>query len=212
MPVDWMVLFIYVIGIFGLLEILKLIPRPDQRNEIIKSGSKEINLQDELKSTLPFLIVFLLIGSILSIRELIPSHNQSMSKSEICSHLEKNISKDKYPLVKEKAIQVCNDDNSTALEGEIIYPRFFERRQGFYDNQADIFYGKQDFSRLMFRFSTDDISKLYIPLSGINANIRIPNGSSAIILADSDQLPKIQLIVLKDRKDILFYSNEFLPN
>ena len=135
-----------------------------------------------------------------------------MSKSEVCSNLEKNISKDKYPLVREKAILLCNDENSTALEGEMIYPRFFERGQGFYENQADIFYGKQDFSRMMFRFSTDDILKLYIPLNGINENIRIPNGSSAIILADSAQLPKIQLIVLKERKDILFYSDEFLTN
>ena len=113
----------------------------------------DINLQNELKSALPFLIVFLLIGSILPIRELFPAHNRSMSKSEICSYLEKNISKDKYPLVREKAILLCNDENSTALEGEMIYPRFFERGQGFYDNQADVFYGKQDFSRLMFRFS-----------------------------------------------------------
>lgn len=210
MPVDWMILFIYIIGIFGLLEFLKLIPRLDQNSEILKSGSKDINLRNELKSGLPFLIVFLLIGSILPIRELIPSHNLTMSKSDICVYLEKNISKDKYPLVREKAILLCNKENSAALEGEMIYPRFFERGQGFYDNLTDIFYGKQDFSRLMFRFSTDDILKLYIPISEINDNIRIANGSPAIILAESNQLPKIQLIVLKERNDILFYSNEFL--
>ena len=169
-------------------------------------------MNNELKTGIPFLIVFLLIGSILPIRELFPSYNRTMSKSDICGYLEKNISNDKYPLVREKAILLCNDENSTALEGEMIYPRFFERGQGFYDNRADIFYGKQDFSRLMFRFSTDDILKLYIPLKEISENIQIPNGSSAIILADSGQLPKIQLIVLKESKDILFYSNEFLPN
>jgi len=64
----------------------------------------------------------------------------------------------------------------------------------------------------MFRFSTDDILKLYIPISEISGNIRIASGSPAIILAVSDQLPKIQLIVLKESKDILFFSNELLTN
>ena len=212
MPVDWMVLFIYIIGIFGLFEFLRLIPRTDQKKQDNKYCIDGYNVKNELRAALPFLVVFLLIGSILPIRELFPANDRTMSKSEVCGFLDKNISQDKYPLVREKAILLCNDESSTAQEGEVIYPRFFERGQGFYDNQGDVFYGKQDFSRLMFRFSVDDIIKLYIPLSEIKENIRIANGSSAIILAKTNQLPKIQLIVLMDRKDILFYSDELLLN
>ena len=212
MPVDWMILFIYIIGIFGLLEYLHLIPRTDQEKQKSKSVSMVINVKSELKAAIPFLVVFLLIGSILPIRELFPANDHGMTKAEVCSYLEKNISQDKYPLVREKAILLCNDETSTAQEGEVIYPRFFERGQGFYDNQGDVFYGKQDFSRLMFRFSVDNIIRLYIPLNEIKENIRIVNGSPAIILAKTDQLPKIQLIMLKDRKNILFYSDELLLN
>ena len=212
MPVDWMVYIIYLIGLLGLIEFLRLIPRTGQKSKISMPGPMDFNFKKEMKTSLPFFIFFLMIGSILPIRELFPTYHRAMSKSEICSYLEKNISTNKYPLVREKVILLCDDENSIALEGEMIYPRFFERGQGFYDIPADVFYGKQDFSRLMFRFSTDDILKLYIPLSEIGENIQIANGSPAFILAASDQLPKIQLIVLKERKDILFYSDELLAN
>jgi len=212
MPVDWMVLFIYIIGIFGLFGFLRLIPRTDQNDMVSKSVSMDITGKNELKAAIPFLVIFLLIGSILPLRELFSTNTQATPKSDVCSNLENSISKDKYPLVREKAILLCADENSTALEGVIIYPRFFERGQGFYDISSDIFYGKQDFSRMIFRFAADDISKLYLPLSGIKDNIRIANGSPAFILAATGQIPKVQLIVLKERKDILFYSDELLAN
>ena len=134
MPVDWMILFIYIIGIFGLFEFLHLIPRAELKKQISEPVSVDLNVKKELKLAFPFLLVFLLIGSILPIRELFPANEQSMSKSEICSYLENNISQDKYPMVREKAVLLCNDESSTAQEGEVIYPRFFERGQGFYDN------------------------------------------------------------------------------
>ena len=212
MPVDWMILFIYIIGIFGLFEILRLMPRILKEKQIIKPLSTDLNVKNELKAGIPFLIVFLLIGSILPIRELFPARVGNMSKSEVCSYLENNISQDKYPLVREKAVLLCNSESSTAREGAVIYPRFFERGQGFYDIPTDVFYGKQDFSRMVLRFSSDDLLKLYLPLGNIGENIRITNGSPALILAETDQLPKIQLIVLQERKDILFYSDELLIN
>lgn len=212
MPVDWMTLFIYIIGIFGLFEFFHLVPFTDQIEKVSKSVPANVYVKNELKTAIPLLVVFLLIGSILPIRELFAANDHYMSKSEICSYLETNISRDKYPLLQEKAIQLCNNENSTAREGEMIYPRFFERGNGFYNIPSDIFYGKQDFSRLMFRFSADDIIKLYIPLNGINENIQIENGSPVIILAKTDQLPKIQFILLKERKDIILYSDELILN
>ncbi len=210
MPVDWMVLFIYIMGILGLFEILRLIPRSVQMNQISYPVPQAIKIKQELKIASPFLLAFLLIGSILPIRELFPAKDHIMSKSEICSYLETHISREMYPQVRMQAIQLCNDESITAQEGEMIYPRFFERGQGFYDNPSDVFYGKQDFSRLMFRFSVDDIRRLYLPLNEIKDNLRIVNGSRAIILAKTNELPKVQLILLKNKKDILLVSDELL--
>jgi len=212
MPVDWIVLFIYIIGIFGLFRALRLLPWTDQIIKISKPVPANVKVMKELKTAIPFLVVFLLIGSILPIRELFPANDHNISKSELCGYLETNISREKFPQVREKAILLCKDESSTVLEGEMFYPRFFERSQGFFDNPKDVFYGKQDFSRLMFRFAADDILKLYIPLSKLNENIRIANGSTAVILAKTDQLPKIQLVLLKERKDILLYSDELILN
>ncbi len=212
MPVDWMAYFIYTIGVFGIFEILGLLPVTDLKKSDREPVLSQSNLLNELKTALPFLIMFILIGSIIPIRELFPPKIQTTSKLELCATLEKRISAEKLPLIREKAVAMCADSHSTVLEGEIIYPRFFERGQGFYDNPSDVFYGKQDFSRMMFRFSTNDIMKLYIPVNMIKDNIKIPNGTPAIILAATDDLPKVQLVLLNEGKNTLLYSDELLDD
>jgi hypothetical protein len=210
MPVDWIIYLIYLLGFISIFNYLHLIP---QNNLIevedipkLKKSSIDFNYQKNLT----FIFLFLLIGSLIPLRELFPVNYQTREKSEICKNLDELISVDKYKNLKENAITFCQDDSSIAVEGNVIHPRFFHRGQGFYDRPTDVFFGKQDFSRLVFRVLSEDARKMYIPVDDLKKDELLPNGANAIILAKKGELPEAQFLILTDVENKFIYTDEFM--
>ena len=168
--------------------------------------SMEFNFQKNLT----YILLFLLLGSIIPLRELFPANYRTREKSEICKNIDELISNDKNKTLKENAIMFCQDDSSVAIEGNVIHPRFFHKGWGFYDRPSDIFYGKQDFSRLVFRVLSKNIRSMYIPVDELKKDEFLPNGAHAIILAKKDELPKAQFMVLTDMENKFIYTDDFM--
>jgi hypothetical protein len=205
MPVDWIIYLIYLLGFISILNYLHLIPQNNliEVEDIPKQKKSSIDFNHQ--KNLTFILLFLLIGSLIPLRELFPVNYQTREKSEICENIDELISNDKYKKLKENAMIFCQDDSSFAVEGNIIHPRFFHRGQGFYDRPGDVFFGKQDFSRLVFRVLSEDARKMYIPVDDLKKDEILPNGAHAIILAKIDELPEAQFLVLTDGKQIHLY-------
>ncbi len=210
MPVDWLVYPIFLLGFFNISNFLHLIPQNIFMEVEDISKAEKPSVDFSFQKNLAYILLFLLIGSIIPLRELFPVNYQTREKSEICENIDELISNDKYKTIEESAIIFCIDDSSIAIEGNIIHPRFFHRGRGFYDRPGDIFFGKQDFSRLVFRVLNEGTRKMYIPVDNIKNNEFLPNGAHAIILAKKDELPKAQFMVLTDVENTFIYTDDFM--
>ena len=210
MPIDWLIYMIFLLGFISISNFLHLIP---QNNLIeVKDISKmeKPSIDFNFQKNLTLILLFLLMGSIIPLRELFPVNYRTREKSEICENLDELISNDKNKKLKENAMIFCQDDSSVAVEGNVIHPRFFHKGWGFYDRPNDMFYGKQDFSRLVFRVLSKDARSMYIPVDDLNKDEFLPNGAHAIILAKKDELPKAQFLILTDKKNKFIYSDDFM--
>jgi len=210
MPIDWLIYMIFLLGFISISTFLHLIP---QNNLIeVKDISKmhKPSMEFNFQKNLTFILLFLLLGSIIPLRELFPVNYRTREKSEICENIDELISNDKNKILKENAIMFCQDDSSVAIEGNVIHPRFFHKGWGFYDRPSDIFYGKQDFSRLVFRVLSKNIRSMYIPIDELKKDEFLPNGAHAIILAKKDELPKAQFMVLTDMENKFIYTDDFM--
>jgi hypothetical protein len=210
MPVDWLIYPIFLLGFFSISNFLHLIPQNIFIEVKDTSKIEKPSIDFNLKKSLIFILLFLLIGSIIPLRELFPVNYRTREKSEICKNLDELICNDEYKKLKESAMIFCQDDSSIAIEGNIIHPRLFRRGWGFYDRPNDIFYGKQGFSRLVFRVLSKDMRLMYIPVDDLEKGEFLPNGAHAIILAKKDELPKAQFLILTDTENKFIYTDDFM--
>ena len=210
MPVDWLIYPIFLLGFYSVSSFLHLISQNNSIGVKDKLLPEKPSIDFNFQMNLAFLSLFLLIGSIIPLRELFPVNYQTRERSEICENLDELISNDKNKKLKENAIIFCQDDSSVAVEGNVIHPRFFHKGWGFYDRPNDMFYGKQDFSRLVFRVLSKDARSMYIPVDDLNKDEFLPNGAHAIILAKKDELPKAQFLILTNKENKFIYSDDFM--
>ena len=210
MPVDWLIYMIFLLGFFNILDLSCLVPQNNLNELDVNSSKEKSSIYFNLKKNMVLIIIFLFIGSIIPLRELFPVNFRSREKSEICKSVDELISNDKHKNIKETAQSFCQNDSSIAVEGKIIYPRFFRKGWGFYDRPNDIFFGEQDYSRLVFRVLNKNIRSMYLVLDEFEDDTTLPNGAQAIILADEEEYPEAQFLILTEIKNEYIYTDDFL--
>ena len=210
MPIDWLIYMIFLLGFISISDLLHLTPQNNLMEVKDISKMEKLSIGFNFQKDITSIFLFLLLGSIIPLRELFPVNYQTREKNEICENLDELISNDKNKKLKENAIIFCQDDSSVAVEGNVIHPRFFHKGWGFYDRPNDIFHGEQDFSRLVFRVLNKNIRLMYIPIDDLNKDEFLPNGAHAIILAKKDELPKAQFLILTDMENQFIYSDDFM--
>ena len=207
MPIDWMIYPMFLLGFINISNYFHIIPQYQIIEDMHISSIENTMTKNYFKKNLHLVLLFLYIGSIIPQRELLPVTYRTREKSEICSSLGELINNEN---IRDSAILVCEEDTSIAVEGDVIHPRFFRKGWGFYDRPSDVFYGIQDFSRLVFRVLGRDNSRMYIPMDDFGQDNILPNGAHAIILAKKDELPKAQFLILTDVKNMIIYSEDFM--
>jgi hypothetical protein len=117
MPVDWLIYLIFLLGFFGISNFLHLIPKNIfiEVEDISKMEKPSVDFS--FQKNLTYILLFLLIGSIIPLRELFPVNYQTREKSEICENIDELISNDKYKTLEEKAIIFCQDGVFTTVPG-----------------------------------------------------------------------------------------------
>ncbi|MHA1562618.1 MAG: hypothetical protein ACTSPA_10885, partial [Promethearchaeota archaeon] len=124
MPIDWLIYMIFLLGVISICNFLHLIPQNNSIEVKDISTMEKPSIAFSFQKNLTLIILFLLLGSIIPLRELFPVNYRIREKSEICENLDELISNDKNKKLKENAIIFCQDDSSVAVEGNVIHPRF----------------------------------------------------------------------------------------
>jgi hypothetical protein len=205
MPVDWLIYAIFLIGILDIAD-YKTIFRQNETAVEINSRTYVLNRKD-LKSNLIIMALFLFVGSLIPLRILIPTSYVQRDKNELCADLDALIIDENIHNI---ATDLCLKDDIIAIEGKVIHPRFFRKGWGFYDRPEDIYFGEQEFSRLVFRLLDENIRLMYILIDHLPDDTYLPNGANAIILAEKEAYPQAKILVLTGTENSFVYADDFL--
>ena len=132
--------------------------------------------------------LFIIIGAAIPLREnLFPVLIPEFSKTEACRTIETQIMQSENKQLADGFYDYCASDKSQVLYGYGIYPRFFEGGEGFYDRISDPWFGKQLYSRLVFRLIGSQNGKIYIRTN--DSSLKFPNGALVYSVGSID--PKL---------------------
>ena len=102
----------------------------------------------------------------------------------------------------------CMSKDTRALEGFGFYPRYFKSGEGYYDRSYDPWFGKQDYSRLVFRLVGKQNVKAYIK-TGFE-NIHFPNGSIVYVVGRDKNKFEAQFVLIEGPQPELVISSSLL--
>jgi hypothetical protein len=197
LPVDWAFYALYALG---LVECLKWIYRKVAGWNFDSQAAWLAGYPaDQQKSSRGwgayalYGILFMFIGAAIPLREnLLPPLTPEYTKSEACQTIEAKILESEYAPLAEGFSEFCMADNTVALYGFGIYPRYFKSGEGFYNRSYDPWFGKQPYSRLVFRLIGTQNGKVYIKSE--NETPRFPNGE--MVYAVGRETTKFEALVV----------------
>ena len=153
--------------------------------------------------------LFIVIGAAIPLREnLFPVLIPEFSKTEACRTIETQIIRSENNQLADGFYDYCASDKSQVLYGYGIYPRFFEGGEGFYDRISDPWFGKQPYSRMVFRLIGSQNGKIYIRTNDNSLNF--PNG--ALVYSVGNSHPKLgaQVVFVNSAQSELIISSRIL--
>jgi len=210
MPVDWLIYPVFILGFWHFFESLHILPIIGSNIDGAPSFSRSSRNFSPFRKNTMIVLCFLIMGSIIPLRGLFPDTYVSRNKSEICADIGIFITGEKNIAVRDKALSLCNDASSTVIEGDVIHPRYFHKGYGFYDRPDDLFFGVQDFSRLVFRVLDSKGRRMFIPIKELKESFTIPNGTRSIILAESGEQHQASILIRMDAKNKFIFADGFL--
>lgn len=213
LPVDWIFYALYALG---LIEGFIWLFRNAAGWNLASKTSWLIGYLPEKEKTSRgwmvyalFGVLFLLIGSAIPLREkLLPSLTPEYSRSEVCQTIESEIMKSKYAPLSDGFSKFCMADNTRALYGFGIYPRYFKSGEGFFNRSYDPFFGKQPYARLVFRIIGTQNGKIYIKSE--NEAPRFPNGAKVYAVGVEKTKFEAQVVFVEGQQSELILSSEII--
>lgn len=94
------------------------------------------------------------------------------------------------------------------MKGYAFYPRYFSAGEGYYSRTYDPWFGRQDYSRLVFRLVGVKNAKIYIKTEMEAA--RIPNGSIVFLVGREKANSEAQFVLIDGPEPELIISSSLL--
>ena len=178
LPVDWVLYAFYALGLVeGLKWIYWKVAGWNLTSQATWLADYPADKQKTSRGWAAYAMygfLFIFIGAAIPLREnLLPPLTPEYTKSEICQTIETQIKE--YAPLSEDFLEFCMSDNTWALYGFGIYPRYFKSGEGFYNRSYDLYFGKQPYARLVFRLIGTRNRDVYIKSE--NETPRFPNGT-----------------------------------
>ena len=212
-PVDWLA---YAFFAFGLVEVLRwLFSRllGDRGFEEYSwlCGNARTVIQTAMKwKTLAFYAsLFLVIGAFIPLREaLFPAAFPEYSQVQVCATMQDALIQSGLEEKSEDLLEFCLREDVRAFGGLGVYPRFFKEGSGFYKRTYDPYFGKQDYSRLVFRTVGQPNAKVYIKTD--ESDLRFPDGVEVLVVGEDKAKFEASLVLIGTEEAQLLISSELL--
>jgi len=215
LPVDWILYSFFVLGLIELIFLVVQIGfKFDLRShmEWLTDFPKEIR-SSSLKphSLFVYGLLFIFFGGFIPLREnLFPVIAPEYDRASVCKAFIDAVSESDYPEKKDEVEKFCFREDTRALMGIGIYPRFFKAGEGYYDRSYDLWFGEQDFSRLVFKLVGNPNAKVYIKTE--EETIKFPNGALVYVLGRDKLKFEAQWVLVTGEQQELIISSLLIKN
>ena len=181
LPADWVSYFYFGIGAVEIFSLSALFLGASAKRLFTKISLEQSTAKFNTKFALPVLAGFILIGSLPWIAEqAVPPHHLPLSESALIAQasqvpvmLSANLTQDQLNRF------LSQNANAEALQGRVLYPRFFWRGQGIAQAHPSPAYVSRDYSRLGFLLMMDQITPVVFQNKTVPS---VPDAGDAIIL------------------------------
>jgi hypothetical protein len=206
LPIDWVFIFFYCIGLAGLLQHFLHSPHQAPAHEELVLANDKPAQKVFLKYAGIWLFM-LFLSSIIPLREIFISKSfHQQSKAEICQEVISDSTFMNSGVEVTSFMDYCVSEDTQVLKGLAFYPRFIKKDQFLTARSADIIYGPQSYSRLAFKFLGYDTRNVFIRLE--ESPEIFPNHSEMIVLGNTDAKMEAQFVLLRSSgRNELFVSS-----
>jgi hypothetical protein len=199
LPADWIIFAFYALGLVELITVffqaafkwdLKTLA-----SDWVAYPTEPVTKSVTRRGYLIYGLLFLIIGGFIPLREaLFPSLIPEFNKADVCTEVKEFIEESYYSDLSESINEFCTEDDTIVLKGFGFYPRFFDKGEGYYDRPHDRYYGKQDYSRIVFRLVGQQNGEFYIRTT--NPNVNFTNGSLVYVVSSPDSKGGAQMVII----------------
>ena len=182
LPADWVSYFYFGIGVVEILSLFALFLGASAQRLFTKISLEQSTEKFDTKFALPIMAAFILIGSLPWIAEhAVPPHLLPLSESALITQASQIPVVQSADLTQDQLSRFLSQNTSAeALQGRVLYPRFFWRGQGIAQAHPSPAYAFRDYSRLGFLLMT---TNRITPIVFQNKTVpSVPNAGDAIIL------------------------------
>ena len=210
LPVDWIIFALYALG---LVELITTFFQAAFRWDIKTLASNWVAYPTgSVTKSLPWrgyliyglLLVF--IGGFIPLREAIfPSFVPEYDREDVCSAFISTAESSQAPQFADDIAVYCEDEGTSTLMGYGVYPRFFDEGEGYYGRPTDLRFGKQNYSRLVFRLIGKRNSAVYIKTN--RDDLEFPNGALVYVLDQDMNTTGAGYVLIAGEEPELVISN-----
>ncbi len=213
LPVDWIILAFYALGLVELITaFFQAAFKWDL--ETLASDWVAYPIESITKSLagrgyLFYGLLLLFIGGFIPLREVVfPSLVPEYDHEEVCSAFISAMESNQAPQSADDVAAYCEDERTGALMGYGVYPRFFDEGEGYYSRSHDLRFGKQDYSRIVFRLIGKANSSVFVRTDREDLEFR--NGALVYVLAqDMNETGAAYVLVMGEKPELIISSTIF---
>ena len=215
LPVDWIILAFYALG---LVELLKAFFQAAFKWDLKTLASdwaaypaESVTKALAWHGYLIYGMLFLFIGGFIPLREAIfPSSVPEYDREDVCSAFISAAEFSQTPQIADDVAAYCDEERTGALIGYGVYPRFFDEGEGYYGRPTDLRFGKQDYSRLVFRLIGKANSSVFIRTD--REDLEFPNGALVYVLfQDMNETGAAYVLIAGQEPEIIISSTILNP-
>ena len=212
-PVDWIFYMLYA---FGVVEMIAWLLRQLAGWDLVGRAPwlmLETQPAPEKPLTWPMYalsgLLFFSIGAYIPAREhLLPVSTPQATHDQICQTVNSALLESDYAYLSDDFMSFCENEDTIALTGIGIYPRYFDEGEGYYQRSYDPWFGQQDYARLTFRSIGTSNKKVYIKTN--EASIRFPDGAQVWFVGRSKKKFEAQFVLIESDDPELLISEQVI--
>ncbi len=212
-PVDWVILLYYAMGIIEIIIFLAT----TLGFEPVLSGKKRLNKLTRAPSfyrkTFYILPFFLFVGSITVLEQVVPIRYPTLNKQEVITQVIDSGWLETTDISAEELTTFMQQSDSRAFLGRILYPRFYKKGKG----EPMIFdaYEIKEYPRIAFTL-IGPFGQTGVILPMLAPPFKFPNASDAIVIGCQHprktgiRYPYLDalLVIVLEESEVIVYSRE----